>query len=157
MRKALARARKELAGRFYQLLSGHAAVADHLVRVGQATEDRCWCCGSGERQTRFHLFVKRRRWEPEIKRLWQRIRLDCGWGGAPSVRWLFGDERAVPATLEFLEDTRVGKMPGRILLAGGPDPEEEELECVSMQVQGEGEEGTGVSSSEEEDGPGPPL
>ena len=49
MRKALAKTRKELAGRFYQLLSGHAAVADHLVRVNQTTDDRCWWCGSGER------------------------------------------------------------------------------------------------------------
>ena len=157
MRKALARTRKELASRFYQLLSGHVAVADHLLRVGQATEDRCWWCGSGERQTRFHLFIKCRRWEPEIKRVWQRIRSDCVWGGAPSIRWLFGDEKAVPAILEFLEDTRVGRVPGRILLAGGPDFEEEGLECFSLRVQGEGEEGTGVSSSEEEDGPGHPL
>ena len=89
--------------------------------------------------------------------MWQRIRLDCGWGRAPSIRRLFGNERAVPAILEFLEDTSVGKMPGRILLAGGPDLEEGELECVSLQVLGEGEEGTGVSSSEEEDGPAPPL
>ena len=75
-----------------------------------------------------------RRWKLEIKRMWQRIRLDCGWGGAPSIRRLFRDDRAVPAILEFLEDTREGKMPGRILLAGGPDLEEEELECVSLQV-----------------------
>ena len=128
MRKALARARKEWAGRFYQLLTGHAAVAECLARVGQATRDQCWWCGSGERQTRFHLFVKCRRWEPEIRRMWQRIRLNCEWGGAPSIRRLFGDERAVPAILGFLEDTRVGKMPGRILLAGVPDLEEEELE-----------------------------
>ena len=46
-------------------------------------------------------------------------------------------------------------MPGRILMAGGPDLEEEELEGFSLQAQGE--EGTGMSSSEEEDGPGPPL
>ena len=128
MRKALSRARKELASRFYQLLSGHAAVAEHLTRIGQA---------------------------PEIRRLWQRIRLDTGWGGASSVRRLFGDERAVPAILGFLEDTRVGKIPGRALLAGGPDLEEEELEYVSLRAREEEEE-TGMSSSEEEDGPGPP-
>ena len=121
------------------------------MRIGQAPEDRCWFCGTGERQTRFHLFVKCRRWEPGIRRLWQRIRLDCGWGGAPSVRRLFGDERAVPAVPEFLEDTRVGKVPSRVLLAGGPDLEEEELEGFFLQVQRE-EEGTGVSASEEEDG-----
>ena len=56
-----------------------------------------------------------------------------------------------------MEDTRVGKMPGRILMAGRPDLEEEELEGFSLQVRGEEVEGTGISSSEEEDGPGPPL
>ena len=49
-----------------------------------------------------------------------------------------------PAILEFLEYTRVGKMPGWILLAGGPDLEEDELECFSLQVQGEGEDGTEI-------------
>ena len=72
-------------------------------------------------------------------------------------RRLFGDERAVPAILEFLKETRVGKMSGRILLAGGPDLEEEDLACVSLRVQGEGDDGTGISSSEEEEGPAPPL
>ena len=38
--KGLARVRKELAGRFYQLLSGHAAMGEHLVRIGQAPNDR---------------------------------------------------------------------------------------------------------------------
>ena len=58
LRKALARTRKELAGRFYQLLTGHVATAEHLLRVNQAQSDRCWWCGSGERQPRYHLFVK---------------------------------------------------------------------------------------------------
>ena len=35
MRKALSKTRKEVASRFYQLLSGHAAVAEHLKRAGQ--------------------------------------------------------------------------------------------------------------------------
>ena len=70
---------------------------------------------------------------------------------SPTAFW---DERAVPA---ILEDTRDGKMPSRIFLAGGPDLEEEELEGFSLQVQGEDKEGTGLSPSEEEDGPGPPL
>ena len=111
MRKALNRARKETASRYYQLLSRHAAAAEHLKRVGQATSDTCFWCGSGEKQTRYHLLVKCRRWAPEIRKMWQRARLDSGWGGAPSVRRLFGDERNVKAILEFLERTKVGKMP----------------------------------------------
>ena len=157
MRKALNTTRKEIAGRFFQLLSGNAAVAEHLVRVGQAPADTCWFCGTGERQARFHLFVKCRRWEPEIRKLWQRARLDSGWGGAPSIRRLFGSERNVPTILEILERTRVGRIPGRVLLAGGPYLEEEDIECVYLQVLGESEDETGISSSEEEDGPGPPL
>ena len=39
LRKALARTREELAGRFYQLLTGHGASAEHLRRVNQARRD----------------------------------------------------------------------------------------------------------------------
>ena len=72
------------------------------------------------------------------------------------MRFLFGNEKAVPAILEFLEGTRVGEMPGRILLAGGLDLEEEELDTISLQAR-EVEESTVGSSSEEEDGPDPPF
>ena len=73
------------------------------------------------------------------------------------MRRLFGDERNAKAILEFLEETRVGKVPSRVLLAGGPDLEEEELDGFFLQVLGEEEDETGISSSEEEDRPGPPL
>ena len=156
LRKELAKTRKEVAGRFYQLLSGHAATAEHLRRVGQAATDRCWWRGSGERQTRYHLFVKCMRWSPEIRRLWQRVGVDCGRTRAPAVRHLFNDARATPAVLEFLEDTRVGRMPGQILIAGGPDLEEEDLEVISPWDPEGGGEGSDISSNEE-DGPSPPL
>ena len=58
------------------------------------------------------------------------------------------------ALLEFPGDTRVGRMPGRVLLAGGPDLDEEEMEEVELWAPEE-EEGSDISS-EEEDGPGPP-
>ena len=89
--------------------------------------------------------------------MWQRVRLESGWGGAPSIHRLFGDERNVKAILEFLEGTKVGKMPGRILLAGGPDLEEEELGGFSLQVLDEEGDETGISSGGDEDGPGPPI
>ena len=60
------------------------------------------------------------------------------------------------AILEFLEKTKVGKMPSRILLAGGPDLEEEELDSFSLQVSGEDLE-TEVSLSGDEDGTDPPI
>ena len=82
--------------------------------------------------------------------MWQRVRAELGEERAPSIRRLFGDERNVKAILEFLEGTKVGKMPGRILLAGGPDLEEEDLGGVSLQVLDEEEGNTGISSSEDE-------
>ena len=66
-----------------------------------------------------------------------RVRAETGEGGAPSIRKLFGNEKNTKAILEFLEKTRVGKMPGRVLLAGGPSSEEEELEGFSLLVSGE--------------------
>ena len=156
MRKKLGKTRKELASRFFQLLSGHAATAEHLRRVGQANSDRCFWCGSGAVQTRHHLFIVCRRWGPEIRELWQKVRMETGWGGAPSIRKLFGDERNVKAILGFLEKTKVGKMPSRILLAGGPDLEEEDLEGYSLRGTGEDVE-TEISSSGDEGGPGPPI
>ena len=81
----------------------------------------------------------------------------CEWGGprAPSVRLLFRDARATPALLEFLEDTRVGRIPGWVLLAGGPDSEKGEMEEVELWGP-EVEVESVISSSEEEDGSGPP-
>lgn len=158
VRKALARERKEVARRFYQLLSGHAATGEHLLRINQIEKDECFWCGSGERQTRFHLFVRRRRWGLEVRNLWRRIKLESGWGGAPSIHRLFGDERNTPAVLKFPRKTKVGKMPSRFLLAGGPDLEEEELGGFPLRVLGEETSETeDISSEEEEDGLDPPL
>ena len=47
-------------------------------------------------------------------------------------------------------------MPGRVLMAGGPDLKEEDLKESSLWVQEEGE-GPEFSSSKEEDGPCPLL
>ena len=70
---------------------------------------------------------------------------------------LFGNEKNVKVILEFLEKTKVGKMPGRVLLAGGPDLEEEDMDSVSLQVLDESGADSEVSSSGEDGGPGPPL
>ena len=88
---------------------------------------------------------------PETRRLWQRGRRDCDWESpkAPSVSLLSRDARATPAVLEFLEDTRVGKIPGLALF--GEQDEEPELEIELWS-----EEGEGPGSENEEDGPGPP-
>ena len=38
----------------------------------------------------------------------------------------------MPTVLEFLENTRVGQMPGRVFLAGGPDMDDSDLEEIVM-------------------------
>ena len=95
----------------------------------------------------------------EVRRLWQRVRRDCEWGAprAPSARLLFGDVRATPAVLELLKDARVGRMPGRVFLTGGPDVDEGELEGTMLWAPEEEEAGSSGVSEGKEDGPGPPL
>ena len=148
LRSELRVVRKELAGRYYQLLTGHAAVATHLKRIGQSASDECWWCGSGERQTRLHLFTQCRRWTPEIRRLWQRVNAESGSYRAPSVRRPFNEPQATEAVLDFLRTTRVGRLPGLVMF--GIMEEESgtglELWADSENPEEEGNEG----------GPGPP-
>ena len=66
-RKHLQHKRKELAGRFYQFLSGHALVGAHLHRIGTIDDDKCWWCNTGEKQTRFHLVARCLAWEVHVE------------------------------------------------------------------------------------------
>ena len=153
MRKGLARVRKELAGRFYQLLSGMLRLPS--TSGGSAGPVPLCASGAGvdnRRDSTFSLSAE------------GGVRKSGGYGrglrgpasGAglgPPIRTLFGDTRATAEVLEFLEDARVGRMPGQTMLAGGPDVEEEDMEEIELWDPGEEE---GISESEE-DGPGPPL
>ena len=59
LRKHLRRERKEVATRYFQLLSGHAAIGSFLAeRAGSVPSSECWRCGSGKRQSRHHLFIE---------------------------------------------------------------------------------------------------
>ena len=148
IRQELRATRKEVAGRYYQLLSGHAATAPHLRRVGQASSDECWWCNTGQRQTRLHLFSQCRRWTPQIRELWRRVDAEEGGGPrAPAVRRLFR-LGATEAVLDFLRDTRVGKLPGLACFGVMEDETGGDLE---LWAESEGSDNEG-----EEGGPGPP-
>ena len=54
-RPPLRRAKKNLAGCCYQLLSGHAATGAYRKKFGRTDTAECWWCASGEPQTRHHL------------------------------------------------------------------------------------------------------
>ena len=58
-RKLLQRAPKNIASRYYQLLSGHAAIGTCLKdKIRKTDDDQCSWCLSGKRQTRHHLFTE---------------------------------------------------------------------------------------------------
>ena len=63
-----------MASRFFQLLSGHAAIGPYPADVTKTTRsDKCWRCNSGERQSRHHLFIKCRAWQAQINELWKSV------------------------------------------------------------------------------------
>ena len=84
------------------------------------------------------------------------MKADCEWKAsrAPLVRTLFNDPRAIPAVLEFLENTKVGPMPSQALLRGGMEIEGEDLEDIELRAEDSGAQE--IEEYEEEDGPGPP-
>ena len=105
-RTQLRRVRKTLAGRYYQLLSGHAETGTHRHRFDRTDVPDCWWCASGEPRSRHHLFTRCPAWRPQTKRL----RRDVGEAlrrkrpQAPSLRYPW--EKATSAALEFLRTRR---------------------------------------------------
>ena len=140
------RVRKSTAQRYFQLLSGHAAIGsflhDRMSGPQRLDSDECWWCRCGKRQSRHRLFVECKIWS-QIRTLWQRVGKYCGWEHprAPVLRRLWKDG-AVGVVVEFLESTRVGNR------ASG------ELARVRVDESKDGEEVPGQES--EEDGPAPP-
>ena len=60
--------RKALTGRYYQLLSRHAATAGHLRnKIHRSPPDRCWQCD------RHHLFAHGEAWKLQINEMWKDI------------------------------------------------------------------------------------
>ena len=146
-RRAMRGVRKSVAQRYYQLLSGHAAMGaflhDRMTGPQRQETDACWWCNCGRRQTRHHLFTECRAWAPQVRELWRRIGKDCGWEHprAPALRWLWKDD-AVGAVVEFLENTRVGSRASAEMARDRMDEGRDEDEVPGQES--------------EEDGPGPP-
>ena len=106
---------KAIAARYFQLLSGHAAIGPYLKdKMRKTNDDTCWWCGGRKKQTRHHLLTACRAWAPQIERLWKMVGKAYGWKHprARAIRWLWG-EKATEAMLLFLKDTRVGCITAR--------------------------------------------
>ena len=112
-RRMLRKVRKSTAQRYYQLLSGHAAIGsflhDRITGPQRLETDECWWCNCGKRQSRYHLFTEFQAWLLQIRDLRRRIGKECHWEHprGPALRWLWKQE-ATEAVIEFLEDTRIG-------------------------------------------------
>ena len=135
-----------MAGRYYQLLTGNAAIGPYLRdKIGKADSDRCWRCEGGKRQIRHHLFTEYRAWLPQIRKLWKGIGKVHEWKHprAPSVRWPWR-EKFTEIVLVFLRSTRVG------CTCIGTTRKLPEEWCE------EGHEEAGTGDEGEEGGPGPP-
>ena len=105
-------ARKELAGRLYQFLSGHAAIGriftkrfTRSIRTGAGGVTPA----SASPGSASSPGAPRERARHESCGGGARL---CEWKTprAPAVQLLFDDVRAAPAVLSFLRDTRVGRM-----------------------------------------------
>ena len=78
-KRQVRRTRKSVAGRYYQLLSGDAAIGPYPQdKIHKIYGDRCWWCESGEWQPRHHLFTGIAIWAPQARRLWKDIEKACG-------------------------------------------------------------------------------
>ena len=108
-RLQLRRVRETLAGRYYQLLSGHAATGTHRLRFRVTDTSEYRWCASGEPQSRHHLFNRCPAWAPQARKMWQAKRRQREWKRprTPSVK-LLRDGWATGVVLEFLRLTRVG-------------------------------------------------
>jgi hypothetical protein len=103
---------KRLAGRYYQLKTGHYLTVQYLKWTKSRPSAKCgWC--SYEVQTREHLFKNCPRWKLQQKNLWAEVRRDTDRGrNRFMIRDLFADERYTRAILSFLRATRVGRQVG---------------------------------------------
>ena len=144
IRRELRKARKGVASRFFQLLSGHAMIAPFLKEKWKWIDsDICWWCEK-KRQSRDHLFKECIAWKEEIARLWEEVgkvsgkrresegsndrgpyRSRRGFGyhvrqarARPSnttIRELLSNDRYTGAVLDFLGNTRVGEVKAGII------------------------------------------
>jgi hypothetical protein len=80
IRQHLRSERKETAMRYYQLMTGHAAIAPYLKNnVKNGDSEECWWYQSGKKQSREHLFKECPKWKPQIRELWRIVGKDVGW------------------------------------------------------------------------------
>jgi ribonuclease HI len=113
MHTLLGEAKKEIAGRYFQMNVGHALTGVYLKHIKKNESPECWWCGH-TCQTREHLFKWCPKWRKQQDDLWRRLRKKCKWKDKAKVKMeqVFEKDESVKAVLKFLKGTEVGKCSG---------------------------------------------
>jgi len=111
----VAKAKKRLASRFYQLKTGHCLTGQYLSWTTRRPDATCWWCQYSI-QTREHLLKNCPQWRSQQKTLWTTVLKETRKLPGPtrskdctSVAELLADERCSQAVLSFLATTDVGR------------------------------------------------
>jgi hypothetical protein len=111
MHVLLGEAKKNIAGRYFQLKVGHALMGVYLERIKKNERRECWWCGH-KRQTRDHLFKWCKKWKQQQDNLWKKLRKTCKWKEwtKVSMSQVFNTDDAVKAVRKFRKETDVGSV-----------------------------------------------
>jgi ribonuclease HI len=112
-----AQASKQLASRYYQLKTGHAAIGTYLHQIQARDSPACQGCGE-PKETVHHLFFECREWRHQRAKLYSALERDgiarpSAAEDYPEGR-LLGEPKATKAILQFLATTRVALSPGHL-------------------------------------------
>jgi len=149
--QTVAKAKKRLASRFYQMKTGHCLTVQYLAWATRRPDATCWWC-QYKIQTRVHLFKNCPQWKSQQKTLWAAVlevtrKLPGPTRGRDrtSIAELLADQRCSQAVLTFLATTDVGRTSGPPVADEGED---------AARGIGVGSEGTGGAGLGEEGGGG---
>jgi len=115
--QTVAKAKKRLASRFYQMKTGHCLTGQYLAWT-RRPDATCWWC-QYKTQTREHLFKNCPQWKSQQKALWATVLEATRKLPGPTrsrdrtnIAELLADQRCSQAMLMFLATTDVGRTSG---------------------------------------------
>ena len=111
IQKDLRKEDKGIASRYFQLLYGHAAIGPYLADVIKTVRSENAGGATAASDGRGINFSSCRAWDTQIKELWKSVGRAYEWKRprAPTQA-AFKDEWAAPVVLQFLRNTKVGRI-----------------------------------------------
>ena len=97
-------------------------IGAYLVhKIHKISSSECLWCGSGERQSRYHVFVRSRAWLPQSRAMRRSVRVEASAGAFRQTA--LSERMATTAVLAFLRETKVGRIVSLAALGGGEEGE----------------------------------